>query len=95
MHTSSQRTRGCDCSDYQLEQVGCQCVLVTLLIWPRGYPSEDGMKHMVVTETADAHREAVLAFGPSATLSRIVRPRPPAAPVSNAAAAAYTRNDNS
>ena len=93
---NNQRTPGCDCSDYQLEQVGCQCVLVTLLVWPLGYPSDEGLKKVFVTGAADFHREVSRAFGPCATLNRVVYPwNPGPATVSNAAAAAYTRNDNS
>jgi hypothetical protein len=91
-HTN--RTPGCDCSQYQLEQVGCQCHLVTVLVYPRGYADDQGPKSLVITDAASPHNEAIKAFGPCATVYRVIEPRPLAPLVSREAAMAYTLRDN-
>jgi hypothetical protein len=90
------RTPGCNCSEYQLEQVGCQCHLIKVLVWPHGYADEGGFKVLVITDAANPHKEAVKAFGPCASVYRIASyPSVIPTTVSAAAANAYTKNDNS
>jgi hypothetical protein len=89
------RIPGCRCSEYQLDQVGCECQLVRVAVWPRGYADDAGLQIMSITEHANPHTEAARRFGPMARVHRVQRDQPaPVPPVSPAAAAAYTRHDN-
>lgn len=84
---------GCKCSSYQLEQVGCECELVKVDVWPNGYADDGGLKTIIITVHANPYVEARLAFGFTATVSGVRRYQY-VAPVSQDAAMAYTRRDN-
>jgi len=93
---SYNRTPGCKCSDYQLEQVGCACEILDVHVWPRGYADDAGPQVLVITADANAQNEAARAFGPMAKVFKVRERYPmPKPSVSNEAAQAYTRNDNS
>lgn len=84
---------GCKCSPYQLEQVGCECELVKVDVWPNGYADDRGLQTIVITVHATPQTEAVKEFGFTAKVSGVRRYQY-VAPVSQAAATAYTHRDN-
>ena len=62
---------GCNCSDYQMEQVGCDCVEIIIECWPHGYAHADGLSRLNVSHAmseADLHAAVRKAFGLGATI---------------------------
>lgn len=59
---------GCQCSEMQLNHVGCECVEFIVEIWPRGYAHDSGLKRLRMAHCADFETEARKAFGMSATV---------------------------
>jgi hypothetical protein len=91
----------CTCSEYQLYQVGCDCGFVekvdvwTVVVNPRGYASEEGPKTIRVFSNQNVDAEVCKTFGACAKVVRIIKPVAYIPPVSQTAAMAYSRNDNS
>lgn len=93
------RIIGCECSDYQLTQVGCDCgaqdkPVMIVEFWPKGYASEEGLKRLLVAEGVDYQQEVRKAGYPYAS-TPYVRPLVSnVKPVDNATARYYTKGDN-
>lgn len=59
---------GCQCSEAQLQHVGCECVEMIVEIWPKGYAHDSGLKRMRMAHGTDFANEARKAFGMSASV---------------------------
>lgn len=59
---------GCQCSQMQLDRVGCECIEMIVEIWPRGYAHDSGLKRLHMAHCADFAAEARKAFGISASV---------------------------
>lgn len=62
---------GCKCSDYQLHQVGCECVVMNVAIWPKGYADREGTKTLQMAHGTNYEAEARKAFGSWASVSSV------------------------
>lgn len=54
---------GCQCSEMQLQHVGCECIEMIVEIWPNGCADEKGLKRLRMAHCADYASEARKAFG--------------------------------
>lgn len=60
---------GCQCSEAQLNRVGCECVVFTVEIWPKGYAAETGLARVQMAHCANFEVEARKLFGSFASIS--------------------------